>query len=124
MTEVERVFHNVRQNPPYPVMTLAEIQDHILSGRGSSEDYSPEGENDMNFMLTGKEKGQIQKLVQQHLQKQEKVGIKISSRQTEEGAVTTLKGQVPTRWVRGWSFVRGQKFTKAEIREMYKTRKK
>ena len=124
MTEVERVFHNVRQNPPYPVMTLAEIQDHILSGRGSSEEYSPDGESDINFMFTGKEKGQIQKLVQQHLQKQEKVGIKISSRQTEEGAVTTFKGQVPTRWVRGWSFVRGQKFTKAEIREMYKTRKK
>jgi len=124
MTEVERVFHNVRQNPPYPVMTLAEIQNHILSGGGSSEDYSLDGESDMNFMFTGKEKGQIQKLVQQHLQKQEKVGIKISSRQTEEGAVTTLKGQVPTRWVRGWSFVRGQKFTKAEIREMYKTRKK
>ena len=104
-------------------MTLSEIQDYILSGGGTAEDYPTENGMDF-FAFSGKEKGQIRRLVQQHLQKQEQVKITKASSQTEEGEVTTLGGQVTTHWVRGWSFKRGQKFSKAQIREMYENRLK
>ena len=123
MTEVERVFWNVVRNPPYEVMTLSEIQDYILSGGGTAEDYPTENGTDF-FAFSGKEKGQIRRLVQQHLQKQEQVKITKASSQKEEGEVTTLGGQVTTHWVRSWSFKRGQKFSKAQIREMYEKRLK
>jgi len=58
MTEVERVFWNVVKNPPYEVMTLSEIQDYILSGGGTSEDY-PTGNGTDFFTFSGKESGQI-----------------------------------------------------------------
>jgi hypothetical protein len=124
MTEVERVFWNVVRNAPYEVMTLTEIQDYIMSGGGASEDFPSADDDAMSFGFSGKEKGQIRRLVQQHLQKQEQVKISINASQNGNDQVTTEGGQVTTFWVRGWGFKRGQKFSKKEIREMYETRLK
>ena len=124
MTEVERVFWNVVRNAPYEVMTLTEIQDYIMSGGGASEDFPSADDDAMSFGFSGKEKGQIRRLVQQHLQKQEQVKVSINASQNEDAQVTTEGGQVTTFWVRGWGFKRGKKFSKKEIREMYETRLK
>ena len=121
MSELERVFWNVASMPPHPVMTLQEIQDHIMSGGGTEQDFqNGDGEDFLTF--SGKERGQIRRLVQQHLQKQEQV--KITKKVVKEAGdqVTTEGDQVTTFWVRGWSFNRGEKYTKAEIRQMYENR--
>ena len=124
MTEVERVFWNVVRKPPYEVMTLTEIQDYIMSGGGASEDFPASDGDDILFGFSGKEKGQIRRLVQQHLQKQEQVKVTLTGSQNGDSQVTTEGGQVTTFWVRGWSFKRGQKFSKKEIRKMYENRLK
>ena len=124
MTEVERVFWNVVRKPPYEVMTLTEIQDYIMSGGGVSEDFPGRNGDDVLFGFSGKEKSQIRRLVQQHLQKQEQVKITVLGSQNGDEEVTTEGGEVTTFWVRGWSFKRGQKFSKKEIRKMYETRLK
>ena len=124
MTEVERVFWNVVRMPPYEVMTLTEIQDYIMSGGGVSEDFPASKGDDILFGFSGKEKGQIRRLVQQHLQKQEQVKVTLTGSQNGDSQVTTEGGQVTTFWVRGWSFKRGQKFSKKEIRKMYENRLK
>jgi len=116
MTDVERVFWNVVATPPYPVMTLEEIQNHILSGGGSS------GGGEVDFLFTGKEKGQIRKLVQQHLQGQKRIKITKPSSQTVAGQVATSGGEVAPSYPRLWGFKKGKKYTTAELREMYKKR--
>jgi len=124
MTEIERVFWNVVRTPPYEVMTLTEIQDYIMSGGGASEDLPSSDGDDYLFTFSGKEKSQIRRLVQQHLQKQEQVKVTLNRSQTGEEEMTTDGDQVTTFWVRGWSFKRGQKFSKKEIRKMYEDRLK
>jgi hypothetical protein len=121
MSELERVFWNVASMPPYPVMTLQEIQDHIMSGGGTELDFQ-NGDGDDFLTFSGKERGQIRRLVQQHLQKQEQVKVTQKVVKEDGGQVTTEGGQVTTFWVRGWSFNRGEKYTKAEIRQMYENR--
>ena len=116
MSEVERIFWNVVENPPYPIMTEKEIQEYMLSGGGDDDD---------RFVFSGNEKGQIRKLIQQHLQKQEQVKITKKLSEFEEDSVTTLEGQVTTineKWMRFWGFKRGRSYTKAEMREMYEKR--
>ena len=116
MSEVERIFWNVVENPPYPIMTEKEIQEYMLSGGGDDDD---------RFVFSGNEKGQIRKLIQQHLQKQEQVKITKKLSEFEEDSVTTLEGQVTTineKWMRFWGFKRGRSYTKTEMREMYEKR--
>jgi hypothetical protein len=116
MSEVERIFWNVVENPPYPIMTEKEIQEYMLSGGGDDDD---------RFVFSGNEKGQIRKLIQQHLQKQEQVKITKKLSEFEKDSVTTLEGQVTTineKWMRFWGFKRGRSYTKAEMREMYEKR--
>ena len=105
-------------------MTLTEIQDYIMSGGGASEDLPSSDGDDYLFTFSGKEKSQIRRLVQQHLQKQEQVKVTLNRSQTGEEEMTTDGDQVTTFWVRGWSFKRGQKFSKKEIRKMYEDRLK
>ena len=95
-----------------------------MSGGGASEDFPSSNDEDLSFGFSGKEKGQIRRLVQQHLQKQEQVKVSLNASQNGDDQVTTEGGQVTTFWVRGWSFKRGQKFSKKEIRTMYETRLK
>ena len=116
MSEVERVFWNVVENPPYTIMTAKEIQDAMMS-----DDETPEDK----FMFTPKEESQIKKLIQLHLERQNKVKIMEKTDKSEENLVPPLEGQVPTiegKWKRFWGFKRGQQFTTTEMREMYKNR--
>ena len=123
MSELERVFWNVVSMPPYPVMTLQEIQDHIMSGGGTEQDFQ-NGDGDDFLTFSGKERGQIRRLVQQHLQKQDQVKVTQKGVNGDREEVTKNGDQVTTFWVRGWSFNRGEKYTKAEIRKMYENRGK
>ena len=94
-----------------------------MSGGGTEQDFH-NGDGDDFLTFSGKERGQIRRLVQQHLQKQEPVKVTLEGSQNGDSQVTTEGGQVTTFWVRGWSFKRGQKFSKKEIRKMYENRLK
>ena len=116
MSEVERMFWNVVENPPYLIMTAKEIQSYMLSMAGEESEM---------FVFQDKQKAQIRKLMQQHLQKQEQVKITKKPLKFGEDSVTTLEGSVTTneeKWMRFWGFRRGHSYTKAEMREMYEKR--
>ena len=116
MSEVERMFWNVVENPPYSIMTAKEIQDFMLSMAGEEIEM---------FVFQDNQKAQIRKLMQQHLQKQEQVKITKKVVKIDENSVTTLEGSVTTneeKWMRFWGFRRGHSYTKAEMREMYEKR--
>ena len=116
MSEVERMFWNVVENPPYSIMTAKEIQDFMLSMAGEEIEM---------FVFQDNQKAQIRKLMQQHLQKQEQVKITKKVAKIDENSVTTLEGSVTTneeKWMRFWGFRRGHSYTKAEMREMYEKR--
>ena len=111
-TDVESVFWRLFHNPPYPVMTLNEIQETILAGGVDSGD-----DNTDAFLFNElKTRTQIKKLVQQNMTAQKQVKIPVDELSDR---VSVVSG-TDNLWVRGWGFEKNRKFSGKEIREMFK----
>ena len=111
-TDVESSFWRLCKNPPYPVMTLNEIQEKILAGGVDSGD-----ENSDAFIFNEtKTRAQIKKLVQQNLTAQKQVKIAVN----ELSERLSVVSGTDNLWVRGWGFEKNRKFSGDEIRKMFK----
>jgi hypothetical protein len=111
-TDVESSFWRLCKNPPYPVMTLNEIQETILAGGVDSGD-----ENSDAFLFNEtKTRAQIKKLVQQNLTAQMQVKIPVEEL-SERLSVVSATDYL---WIRGWGFEKNRKFSGDEVRKMFK----
>ena len=111
-TDVESVFWRLFHNPPYPVMTLNEIQETILAGGVDSGDDN----TDAFIFNESKTRAQIKKLVQQNMTAQKQVKIPVDELSDR---VSVVSG-TDNLWVRSWGFEKNRKFSGKEIREMFK----
>ena len=111
-TDVESVFWRLFHNPPYPAMTLNEIQEKILSGGVDSGD-----DNTDSFLFNeSKTRAQIKKLVQQNMTAQQQVKIPV-----EDLSIRLAGSQTSDYlWVRAWGFEKNRKFSGEEIRSMFR----
>jgi hypothetical protein len=123
MSPLEMLFRNVMANPPYVIMTQKEIHIHLKKGGGNDDP------NDETIDLTvfhGKENGQLGKLIQQNLQKQEQVKVtpkRVNKTDKMEENPMDQKDQAMRPFtVRCWGFERGRIFSTQEIREIYENR--
>jgi hypothetical protein len=102
-SDIEYHFLEMVENPPHSVMTLKEIEDHLVKQL-----------DDISHYLGSR----IKKLAPQHLSKQKKV--KISRKyDKEKGKLVSLENPYH---VRPWSFDKKRIFITEEIREMYENR--
>ena len=111
-TDIESAFLEMVNNPPHQVMTLGEITDYLTKQKEDPE----------NFWggLSGKEKQQIKKLAQKHLNKQER--IKISREPDPDGdGWVTLEKKYEVHYL---SLDRKRTFSTKELRVMHDARKK
>ena len=112
-TDIEYHFQEMLKNPPYPVMTVSEIEEFLLE---QNEDLI---NSDGELFYRGKK--QLKKLVQQHMLKQEaRVKITREPNSKGDGWVTLDKPYE----VHYWSFDKKKKFSTTEMREMHYARKK
>tara|TARA_R110000803_G_scaffold210734_1_gene283495 strand:+ start:14948 stop:17563 length:2616 start_codon:yes stop_codon:yes gene_type:complete len=123
MSPLEMLFRNVLANPPYVIMTQKEIHIHLKKGGGNDDP------NDETIDLTvfhGKENGQLGKLIQQNLQKQEQVKVTPKrvnkTDKMEENPMDQEDQAMKPFTVRCWGFERGRIFSILEIREIYENR--
>jgi len=111
-TDVESVFWRLFHNPPYPAMTLNEIQEKILSGGVDSGD-----DNTDSFLFNeSKTRAQIKKLVQQNMTAQKQVKISVGDLSIRLAGSQTSD----YLWVRAWGFEKNRKFSGEEIRSMFR----
>jgi hypothetical protein len=112
-TDIEYHFQEMLKNPPYPVMTVSEIEEFLLE---QNEDLI---NSDGELFYRGKK--QLKKLVQQHMLKQEaRVKITREPNSKGDGWVTLDKPYE----VHYWSFDKKKIFSTTEMREMHYARKK
>jgi hypothetical protein len=109
-TEIECHFLEMLKSPPYPVMTLDEIEKHLTE---QMELYSP-----IEGMFSNMSK-QIVKLAQKHLTRQNDKS-KVSRRYDPN--TKSMISLEKAKCIRGWSLVRNKQFSTEEIRKMYEKR--
>jgi hypothetical protein len=111
-TNIEYYFLELVKNPPYEIMTLAEIKSELEMQKNELSGDS--------FLITDSEKRQLKKLAQQHLGKQKR--IKISRAPDPDGDEwVTIKTPYEVHY---WSFDKKKTFGKKEMREIHYARKK
>jgi hypothetical protein len=111
-TDIEYLFLELVNDPPYEVMTLVEITSELGKQKINS---SNEG-----CFLTDSERRQIKKLAQQHLGKQERIKISREPDLNGDGWVTLDRPYE----VHYWSLDKNKTFSTTEMREMHDARKK
>lgn len=112
MTDVETCFWRLKENAPFPVMTMNEIQEIILDGGVDSGDEN----TDVFAFNEGKVRAQIKKLVQQHLTSQPQIRVNTDMLRTTlhcDSAVKHIQ-------IRGWAMEKNRKFSTEELRGMFR----
>ena len=116
-TDVEELFLELCKEPPFPIMTMSEIQDHIENEKRRS------GDSGSDFgMLSDSEKRQMKKLIQHNMVRYDQ--IKVTKKvyiDEKSGAEISDKLESSLKF-RPWGFKGDREFSAAELREIYERR--
>ena len=116
-TDVEELFLDMCKEPPFPVMTMTEIQEHIENEKRRS------GDPGSDFgILSDSEKRQMKKLIQHNMVRYDQIRVtKKVYFDEKSGAEISDKLEADLKF-RPWGFKGSKELSTAEIREIYEKR--